>query len=104
MPEPSNAQHIANRIRDFNERFPVAEHTFAHIVIGDFNLSQNAILSCYDEENFNMWLNQMDGMNVYQKLDYMNIVTEVDILLQELRGFSDDELQEAENILRNAED
>lgn len=103
MPKSSHAQHIANRIRVFDEQYPTAEHSFAHIVIGDFNLSEGAILSCYEDENFNMWLSQMDSMNTYQKLDYMKTITAIDNLLQELRGFSDDELAEAENILMGEE-
>lgn len=50
---------ILKRIQAFNEKYPDAPHSYAHLVLGDFNLGDSSVVFCLHNTDRYEWLKQV---------------------------------------------
>jgi hypothetical protein len=56
--QPKNRAEVIERILDFADKYHGVEFSFAHIVLGDFNLGDGHIQWCLEPEQVDKWVNR----------------------------------------------
>lgn len=58
MSKEYTAQEVLDELRDFNQKYPEAAHSYAHIVFSDYNLGDSSIKHCQQSPLYEEWLQQ----------------------------------------------
>jgi hypothetical protein len=86
---------ILREIEEFLEKYPDAEWSFGHIVLSDLNLSHHHIQWCLGRKQVCDWL--IHKSKEMPAWEVIMLGREIYHFLEGLLGYSDDELEAAEN-------
>lgn len=95
------AKDVAIQIEQFRERYPDADYSIGHVVFADGNLSRDVIYSCFEPNNFRLWLGNVlssDDVHEWQK-HYMMTGEVVKFLVYLMQKYSDDFLADVMDAL-----